>query len=173
LNAGQYDLPLEIICQAPSYMTESAIIGLANTMRLRYSFDPDNRRSSLLDGRIGREEDARTIGIARVQELPERRSLVRLRLPRPSDDELAVEQRPVGIVSFNGRNASSDPDAEGAAEFQAFCDSLVEELARLGFFDLPEVPRDGAGIRRRNGHEMVTELTGHQDNTELSDQNRP
>lgn len=161
MNAeAKYPLPLEAICQGTSSMVESAVASLADTLGLHYVRNDSRWHLNLVQGWIRNPQSDAIIGVIHIQDIPDRRALLRLREPRPEDRDIPVRRRPTGIVSFSVWKIGDVPGA--ISDLQRFCDALVEELARLGFFELPEIPRDPIGIRRRHDEQspLLREVEG-------------
>ncbi len=145
----KYTLPLEIICLGTTATAEAAITVFADRSGLLYR-STEKPGFALREGRITYPGSDVAVGICYVEELPDRRTLIRLRLPRPGEEKLSPNQQPAGIISLNKRNGDTDLEGDNEIEFEAFCDGLVEELARLGFFELEGVARDPLGIRKQS-----------------------
>ncbi len=119
-----FTLPTEAILAGTPIMLDSIVWTVANGIGLSTIAEPGCPNSGefrqIFVGKNVRFAGGRPLGRVRLQGLPGERTLLRL---------WAWEE------------------AEDAEEFRSFCNAFLLELARLGFLEVPEVPRESLGFR--------------------------
>lgn len=117
------DFPLELIISGNPTMLETVVWSVADKMRVRTRTDSHAPRTSFFQQVVVLGVSGAPAGSLRLQALSEDRTLLALALP-PNTVEGLTRQ------------------------FRSFCESLLSELARLGFIEMPDVPKDPLGFRK-------------------------
>ena len=124
-----FDLPAELIVLGSPEMIETVVWTSASSDELQsvparaYPKVPRTEFFRQIDVGVRMDSDnSKAFGTIRLQALPIGRTLMRLWVP----------------------DGSQDPD-----RFRAFCGEFLTELARLGFFEAPDVRKDPLGFRSK------------------------
>lgn len=117
------DLPIEITARGSPEMSESIVWGVAKDIGISVKIDRPISESSCLSQLVIAGETLGA-GYVRVQRLPLCRTLVSM-WPKDPNDEV------------------------NSSMFASFCMAVLWQFARLGFIELPAVPRAPLGFRRR------------------------
>lgn len=118
-----FDFPLELPIRGNPTMLEAVVWSVAHRMRVRTRIDSQAPRTSSFKQVVLLGASGVPAGTLRLQALPDNRCLLTLALP---------------------------PNTVGGLtkQFRSFCESLLSELARLGFIEMPDVPNDPLGFLR-------------------------